>query len=71
MFLKSDDAAIVDMVLCKPMCVEHFSNYPSLGHFAVHDMRQKVAVDVIKVVDKKATGDSKVTKSSQKAQKSK
>jgi elongation factor 1-alpha len=70
-FLKSGDAAIVDMVPSKPMCVESFSDYPLLGHFAVCDMRQIVAVGVIKAVDKKAAGADKVTKSAQKAQKAK
>uniref|UniRef100_A0A8C0QCH4 Tr-type G domain-containing protein n=1 Tax=Canis lupus familiaris TaxID=9615 RepID=A0A8C0QCH4_CANLF len=70
-FLKSGDAAIVDMVAGKPMCVESFSDYPPLGRFAVRDMRQTVAVGVIKAVDKKAAGAGKVTKSAQKAQKAK
>uniref|UniRef100_A0A8C9PXF0 Tr-type G domain-containing protein n=1 Tax=Spermophilus dauricus TaxID=99837 RepID=A0A8C9PXF0_SPEDA len=70
-FLKSGDAAIVDMVPGKPMCVESLSDYPPLGRFAVHDMRQTVAVGVIKAVDKKAAGAGKVTKSAQKAQKAK
>lgn len=30
-FLKSGDAAIVEMVPGKPMCVESFSQYPPLG----------------------------------------
>uniref|UniRef100_A0A8C2QVC4 Tr-type G domain-containing protein n=1 Tax=Capra hircus TaxID=9925 RepID=A0A8C2QVC4_CAPHI len=50
--LKSGDAAIVEMVPGKPMCVESFSQYPPLGRFAVRDMRQTVAVGVIKNVEK-------------------
>lgn len=50
--LARSDAAIVKMVPTKPMCVEAFSDYPPLGRFAVRDMRQTVAVGVIKSVDK-------------------
>uniref|UniRef100_G1QEW2 Tr-type G domain-containing protein n=1 Tax=Myotis lucifugus TaxID=59463 RepID=G1QEW2_MYOLU len=64
-FLKSGDAAIVDMIPGKPRCVESSSDYPPLGRFAVRDMRQTVA-GVIKAVDKKAAGAGKVTKSAQK-----
>ncbi|XP_055971252.1 elongation factor 1-alpha 1-like [Sorex fumeus] len=70
-FLKSGDAAIIDMVPGKPMCVESFSDYPPLGRFAVREMRQTIAVGVIKAVDKKAAGAGKVTKSAQKARKAK
>ncbi|KAL0620251.1 Elongation factor 1-alpha 1 [Plecturocebus cupreus] len=70
-FLKSGDAAIIDMVPGKPMCVESFSDYPPLGHFAVHDIRQIVAMSVIKAMDKKAAGAGNVTKSAQKVQKAK
>ncbi len=38
------------MVPTKPMCVEPFTQYPPLGRFAVRDMRQTVAVGVIKAV---------------------
>ncbi|CAI8050042.1 Elongation factor 1-alpha, partial [Geodia barretti] len=64
-FVKSGDAAIVLMTPSKPMCVEAFSEYPPLGRFAVRDMKQTVAVGVIKSVDKKVT-DAKATKSAQK-----
>lgn len=50
------------------MCVETFAQYPPLGRFAVRDMRQTVAVGVIKGVDK-VTGDGKMTKSAAKASK--
>jgi elongation factor 1-alpha len=64
--VKSGDAAIVLMTPSKPMCVETFAQYPPLGRFAVRDMRQTVAVGVIKGVDKSdATG--KATKSAVKA----
>jgi len=49
-------AAIVRLVPTKPMCVENFQEYPPLGRFAVRDMRQTVAVGVIKSVNKKAPG---------------
>jgi elongation factor 1-alpha len=65
--IKSGDAAMVKMVPTKPMCVESFSEYPPLGRFAVRDMRQTVAVGVIKEVTKVAKGQGKVTKAAEKA----
>jgi elongation factor 1-alpha len=35
------------------MCVEAFTEYPPLGRFAVRDMKQTVAVGVIKSTTKK------------------
>lgn len=67
-FVKSGDAAIVKMVPTKPMCVEAFTEYPPLGRFAVRDMRQTVAVGVIKSVEKSDKA-GKVTKAAQKAAK--
>jgi elongation factor 1-alpha len=66
--VKSGDAAIVELIPSKPMCVESFSEYPPLGRFAVRDMRQTVAVGVIKSVNK-ADKVGKVTKSAEKAAK--
>jgi len=64
--IKSGDASIVKMIPSKPMCVEPFANYAPLGRFAVRDMRQTVAVGVIKSVDKSEVA-GKVTKSALKA----
>ncbi|KAG5180820.1 putative translation elongation factor 1-alpha [Tribonema minus] len=52
-FIKNGDAAMVTLEPSKPLCVESFSDYPPLGRFAVRDMRQTVAVGVIKSVEKK------------------
>jgi len=65
-FVKSGDAAIVKMTPSKPMCVESFQEYPPLGRFAVRDMRQTVAVGVIKSVEKVDKA-GKVTKAAAKA----
>jgi elongation factor 1-alpha len=51
--IKNGDAAIVRLTPSKPMCVESYSEYPPLGRFAVRDMRQTVAVGVIKSVTRK------------------
>lgn len=48
-----------------------FVNFIFPGRFAVRDMRQTVAVGVIKSVEKKAASGGKVTKSAQKADKKK
>jgi len=69
-FIKSGDAGIVELVPSKPMCVEAFSDFPPLGRFAVRDMRQTVAVGVIKSVVPKDTSGT-TTKAGVKAQKKK
>ncbi|KAG0140399.1 hypothetical protein CROQUDRAFT_53309 [Cronartium quercuum f. sp. fusiforme G11] len=65
--IKSGDAALVKMCPSKPLCVESFAEYPPLGRFAVRDMRQTVAVGVIKSVEKTDGKGGKVTKAAIKA----
>merc|ERR1712087_342659 len=50
-FIKSQEAALIELIPQKPMVVEPFSAYAPLGRFAVRDMRQTVAVGVIKSVE--------------------
>jgi elongation factor 1-alpha len=52
--VKKGESAIVNMVPTKPMCVEAFTEFPPLGRFAVRDMKQTVAVGVIKSTTKVA-----------------
>jgi elongation factor 1-alpha len=52
-FVKVGDCAMVKIKPTKPMTVETFTEYPPLGRFAVRDMKQTVAVGVIKEVVKK------------------
>jgi elongation factor 1-alpha len=66
--IKTGDASMVELIPQKPMVVEVFSQYPPLGRFAVRDMRQTVAVGVIKESTRKAQL-GKTTKAAQKATK--
>jgi len=65
-FLKSGDAAIIRLIPSKPMVVETFTDFPPLGRFAVRDMRQTVAVGVIKGTTPKVVS-GKTTKAAEKA----
>merc|ERR1712156_1235359 len=69
-FIKSQDAAMVEIKPTKPMDVETFSTYAPLGRFAVRDSKQTVAVGVIKEITRKQHA-GKTTKAAQKAQKGK
>jgi elongation factor 1-alpha len=53
-FIKNGDSALIVMKPSKPMCCETFAEYPPLGRFAVRDMKQTVAVGVIKETTRKA-----------------
>jgi len=57
--IKNGDSAMVLLTPSKPMCVETYAEYPPLGRFAVRDMRQTVAVGVIKAVTRKQPGEKK------------
>jgi len=55
-FVKNGDSALVTLTPSKPMSCESFAEYPPLGRFAVRDMKQTVAVGVIKATTRKVPG---------------
>lgn len=58
-FVKNGDSALVILTPSKPMSCEAFSEYPPLGRFAVRDMKQTVAVGVIKTTNRKVPSNKK------------
>ena len=68
-YIKNGDSALVLVVPTKPLCVETFMEYPPLGRFAVRDMKQTVAVGVIKAVTPRqaAAAKKKITRFGQKS----
>ncbi|KAJ3429038.1 elongation factor 1-alpha [Anaeramoeba flamelloides] len=48
--LRNGESGLVVFVPQKPFCVENYSEYPPLGRFAVRDMRQTIAVGVVKSI---------------------
>jgi len=58
-FIKTGDAAIVLLEPTKPLCLETFTEFPPLGRFAVRDMKQTVAVGVVKEVTRAKLIDTK------------
>merc|ERR1711909_233419 len=57
--IKTGDAAIVNMIPKKPLVVESFTEFAALGRFAIRDMRQTVAVGVVKEVFKTEATETK------------
>merc|ERR1719506_2033309 len=55
--IQSGDAAIVKMIPSKPLVIEAFNEFAPLGRFAVRDMKQTVAVGVVKETVKKEKAD--------------
>jgi len=64
--VKSGEAAMIELIPQKPMVVEAFQKYAPLGRFAVRDMKQTVAVGVIKESTRK---EYKVAKGGKKGKK--
>nr|BAN39691.1 elongation factor 1-alpha 1 [Entamoeba histolytica] len=57
-YFKNGDSALVKIVPIKPLCVEEFVKFPPLGRFVVRDMKQTVAVGVVKAVTPRAVNAS-------------
>jgi elongation factor 1-alpha len=53
-FLKSDDTALVKIIPLKPICVEKYGDYPSLGRFVLFDRESMLAVGTVKHVENKS-----------------
>lgn len=51
-YLRSKEAAIVQIILLEPISFEKFADYPLLGRFFLRDMGQIVAVGVVKDIEK-------------------
>ena len=51
--VKNGDVAMVKLSPSKPMVIETFAEFPPLGRFCVRDMKQTVAVGVVKATEKK------------------
>jgi elongation factor 1-alpha len=52
-FLRSDDMALVKIISLKPISVETYVDYPSLGRFVMLDQAIVIAAGTIKYVEKK------------------
>ena len=50
-FLKKNEAAIVEMIPIKKLCIEKYTEIPEMGRFAVRDMGRTVAVGIIKELE--------------------
>jgi len=50
-FLKKNEAAIVELVPIKKLCIEKYTEIPEMGRFAVRDMGRTVAVGIVKEID--------------------
>ena len=61
--LQTGDAAMCILTPAKPMVVETFKEYAPLGRFAVRDMKQTVAIGVVKSVTKGESTGGKSTSS--------
>lgn len=55
-FIKTGDVALVKIKPLKAVVVEKFSDYPSLGRFAIRDMGQTVAAGVVLEVKPRVLG---------------
>lgn len=50
-FVQSGDVCIVRLEPIKPVCIETFADFPSLGRFSLRDMQQIVGVGIVQSVE--------------------
>lgn len=49
-FIKNGDMAMIILKPTKPMCVETYADYPTLGRFVVRDLQNTVAAGTIEAI---------------------
>ena len=57
--LSTGNVGLVEMILLKPICIETFFDYPSLGRIILRDLKQTIAVGVVVKVTKSNLKDMK------------
>jgi hypothetical protein len=57
--LSTGNVGLVEMILLKPICIETFFDYPSLGRIILRDLKQTIAVGVVVKVTKSNIKDMK------------
>jgi len=54
-FIKTGESAVMKIKALKPVVIEKYSDFPSLGRFAIRDMNMTIAAGVVLDVKKKET----------------
>ena len=70
-YLVNGDKALISLIPIKPLCVEKFSEYASLGRFVLRNSNRTIGFGVIQEVEKKVGGEDKTAEEVKKVKKTK